>query len=169
MRQSYEITRALDGVRAAWLAYLYQRVAKKLSGRVCMVEFVSEPLSGYPARGVALKSGDTGIIRVRDDLEPRERLSTYLHECSHICLHFSGLADISEVSQVLEVREWHTGRAPAPAWLMEQRRAEHDKREVEAKELSGKWLAYAESHAESKSVSDKLVALLDMQDTVRHG
>lgn len=168
MHKSSEIIRALDGVKAAWLMLLYSRVAEKLAGRACTVEFVSEPLSGYPARGVALRDGDTGVIRVRDDLEPRELLRVYLHELSHIRLHFSGLADISEVSNVLEVRERHTGRAPAPAWLMDKRRAEHDKREVEARELSERWLSYAESHAKSKSIADKLTALLDI-DTNIHG
>lgn len=149
-----EIQAAIDGVEAAWLEVLYTRAAVKLTGRPVILEWRKPIIPG--ARGCTVKRSEDLVVMIAPDLDPDQKLETFLHELAHCLLHESGLIDEKNYQDLPEEREKRGYRYPD--WVFEARARAHEKREMEARDQVKHWLFIAGSG----SVKDKLLRLLEV-------
>ena len=133
--------------------FLYDRVAKRLTGRTCEVEFRQPYLSG--TRGIAAREGDTGIIHIKPDLDPEQKLKTFLHECAHIRLDWNMLptnGDHKQEADTVDRLELPEGK------LIPQERQKN------ADSWAAYWLDFANQATQSKTTISKLTALLNWRE-----
>jgi len=145
-----ELIKALNGLQAAFDDYLYSQAAPRLAKHP--VELRWEKPFMANCRGLALRTGKSGLIYISPELDPEQRLKTFLHECAHVRLHYRFLADLAQFTP-------QPGAQPTPHRLTERALTDDvfARREQEAQELAGKWLDQVDG---LETVREKLTALI---------
>lgn len=153
--QAQELAKTVKELKRLNQHLLFSRVARHLSGRSVHVAFRKPALKG--ARGVAfrLPSGQA-VIHVSNELDEEDTLKVFLHEVSHVKIHYDVLSSSQALNAEPETVVWTS------------RKAEHDKvhqaqaKEDEVKAQVQKWLTHLQVIAPGKRLEDRLNALLKM-------
>ena len=138
-------------------AFLYDRVAKRLTGRPVEIQWRQPYCDDF--LGLAARDGNGGaIIQVAPDLDPDTKLKVFLHECAHV-RDYKHLGSSKNHEQ-----------PPGSHYLPDRKgylQINQD-RENAVDSMAAYWLHFAELGAKSKTVISKLTSLLNWRE-INHG